>query len=114
MATYTIPKPTEDVETATFTGKGLTMNCYRKGNVVMARLASGQASSSISAGATILTIGEGYRPYTNVVFLSTLVTTSGNNVIRMQIDTSGVVSTIGTAISSGQYPRFTETYIAKD
>ena len=114
MATGTIKKTTEDVETATFTGKGFTMNCYRQGNVVMARLASGQASSSVSAGTTIMTLDERFRPYTDVVFLSALVTTSGTNTIRMTIRTDGTVATIGTAISSGQYPRFTETYIAKD
>ena len=114
MATGTIKKTVEEIETATYTGKGLTMKCYRRGNVVTTYLESGTASSSISAGATILTIGERFRPCTKQVFLTALVTTSGTNTIRMTINTDGTVATIGTAISSGQYPRFTETYIAKD
>lgn len=114
MATGTIKKTVEEIETATYKGKGLTMKCYRRGNVVTAYLEAGSASSSISAGATILTIGERFIPCAKHVFLAAIVTAPGTNTIRMTINTDGTVATIGTAISSGEYPRFTETYIAKD
>lgn len=113
MATSIIKKAADDMlESATYTGKGLTLKCYRRSNGVSINLESGTASSAISAGATIMTIGERFRPCAKQNFLSTLVTTSGNSTIRMSVETSGELHTVGTAIASGAYPRFSWTYVA--
>lgn len=114
MATSIIRKASGSMESATFTGKGMTIRCYRIGNVVNVNISDTSATSAISAGATILTLGARYCPNYKQTFYSALVTTSGASPVRMMIEADGKLHTIGTSIASGEYLRFSFTYLAND
>lgn len=115
MATSVIKKAASDtLETGTFSGKGFTLTCYRVGRIVSANLYSNSATSQISAGTTILTVGERFRPKGQQIFLSANVGTS-TDIARVSLAENGTLKTITgltSTIVSGGYLRFSITYIA--
>lgn len=111
MATSTIKRVDEALESTTFTGYGFTMTCYKIGHVVNANVYGDAATSAISSGATILTVGDGWRPVNNQTFLAALITSTGTSQTRMTLDSTGELHTVGTAISQGSFFRFSITYL---
>lgn len=95
------------------TGSGITAPITKYGHVVTIKFESGTFTAALAAGATIMTVPEGYRPVINTYFLlfTDQNATSATNVVRLHISTEGAITT-PIAFSKGKLIRGTMSYVS--
>lgn len=91
------------------TNNGLTFSFYKQGHLAAVTLASGSATSSVTAGGKLVDIPNGYKPcaegfQTSIAF--------GHTGRALMLVGSGIIS-IQDAMSAGATPRFSITYICE-